>query len=167
MAVLSWIPDDKEVVTFVENYQLTETLFGLSMFALEVSSDILFKEARELLVGWAVKGGKYRSGWGILEESMYALATVTSRSGTPESMTWLTRELTNKLSRERALQQTERDEVARELRRRALGQRERRTSYIHQTMALVDARVLGTILNEIANILSPGTAKEPVRQDRF
>jgi hypothetical protein len=165
MFVLSWIPDDKDVISFVEHFEMTDVIFRISMFALTHDVGDLFGDARQLLVSWAFKAGKYQTGWDTFEKSLYALAVLAIWESNPERVTWLKDELTKALSGGHAPKQSERDEAARELRRRALGRRGHWSSPIHQAMDRADTQKLRDILNEIATLLSPGTASEPVRID--
>lgn len=63
ISVLSWVPDDKEAVAFVENYGMTETFFDAAMDARYRDCDKVAKQASDLLLSWAFKAGKYETGW--------------------------------------------------------------------------------------------------------
>ena len=83
--VLDWVPDERDAVTFVENFEMTETLFDLAFDAhnrdcLEISSEI-----QKMLLSWAFKAGRHQTGWGIMQRSMYALATLAVLSVCPQS----------------------------------------------------------------------------------
>ena len=62
IAALDWIPSDEDSVTFVENYQLTETLFESSVDARERGCDENAEEIARLLLSWTFKGGRYITG---------------------------------------------------------------------------------------------------------
>lgn len=73
---LDLIPDDKEAVTFVENFQMTETLFEAAMDARNRGCEDIAKEIAGYLLSWAFKGGKYITGWGVLERALCASAVI-------------------------------------------------------------------------------------------
>ncbi len=72
--IFSWVPDNQEVVTFVENYQITECLFEAALNAEQLGCEDIALEIRDLLLSWAFKAGKYQTGWTILERACYGLA---------------------------------------------------------------------------------------------
>ena len=74
ISVLSWVPDEREVVAFVETYQMTEILFEAANDAKRRGCDDIALNIRDLLLSWAFKAGKYQTGWEILERSCYGLA---------------------------------------------------------------------------------------------
>lgn len=74
VSVLTWIPDEQEVVSFVENHQLTEILFETAVDAHQRGCNELATSINEILLSWAFKAGKYRTGWAILERACYGLA---------------------------------------------------------------------------------------------
>ena len=74
ISVLSWIPDDQEVVTFVESKGMTEILFEAALNAYHRDCTDIALKIRDILLSWAFKGGKYQTGWGILERACYGLA---------------------------------------------------------------------------------------------
>lgn len=74
IATLTWIPDDKDTVTFVENFRMTEMLFEATMDARTRGCDDIATEIGKYLLSWTFKGGKYQTGWGILEKGLCGLA---------------------------------------------------------------------------------------------
>jgi hypothetical protein len=74
ISVLSWVPDEQEVVAFVENYQMTESLFESAIDARQRGCDDIALEIRNLLLSWAFEAGKYQTGRAILERACYGLA---------------------------------------------------------------------------------------------
>lgn len=77
ISVLTWIPDEQEVVSFVENHQLTEILFETAVDAHQRGCNELATKINEILLSWAFKAGKYRTGWAILERSCYGLSCLS------------------------------------------------------------------------------------------
>ncbi len=167
ISVLSWVPDDKEVITFAENYGMTETLFDSAVDAYIRECDEVGNQVRSLLMSWAFKAGKYETGWAILERSFYGLAILDLKqeSGGAELLS----EISTQLSQENAPDQSIRDRTAREIREQAASHYRRPypLSRIEYEMGQVDEGKLRSLLLEIANRLSPGTANEPIRSRVF
>ena len=69
ISTLTWIPDDEETVTFVENFQMTETLFRAAMDARARSCNKMANEIATILLSWTFKGGRFQTGWGVLRMS--------------------------------------------------------------------------------------------------
>jgi hypothetical protein len=164
ISVLSWIPDDKDVISFVETFSITELIFEAALDALASGSDEVAAATRRLLMSWSFKGGRYHTGWGIFEKSLLALATLVLWKEDLGLIPWLKLELTKGLNDPNAPDQEIRDRTARELRRRAatLRRREFELNRLENAATQVDAAKLKTLLNEIADSLSPGTSSEPV-----
>lgn len=74
ISVLDWIPDEQDVISFIENYQVTEILFETAMETHHIGCDELATRIQTLLIKWAFKAGKYHTGWAILEHSCCGLA---------------------------------------------------------------------------------------------
>ncbi len=163
ISVLSWVPDDKEAIAFVENYGMTETLFDSAADAYNRECDEIATQVRSLLISWAFKAGKYETGWAILERSFYGLVTLDlmRESDGAELLT----EIAAQLARENAPNQPIRDRTAREIRERTTSHYGSRysSSRIEYAMGQTDEEKLRPLLIEIVNRLSPGTANEPIR----
>ena len=56
VATLDWIPSDEDLVTFVENYQLTETLFESALDARQRGCDENAQQIARILLSWSFKG---------------------------------------------------------------------------------------------------------------
>ncbi len=167
ISVLSWVPDDKEVVAFLENFQMTETLFDAAIDAHNRECSEVSEQVRDLLLAWAFKAGKYETGWAILERACYGLATLDVMRGLDRSV--LLRVIAERLAKEGAPNQAIRDRTAREIRERAATLYRNRHTYsrIEYVMGKSDESTMRPFLEEIANLLSPGTANDPVRPDVF
>jgi hypothetical protein len=70
ISVISWIPEDKEAMQFVESFSMTELLFEAALDAME--NPLVLESARDLLLDWAFKAGRHETGWGTLEQAMIA-----------------------------------------------------------------------------------------------
>jgi hypothetical protein len=158
MSVLSWIPDDRDTARFVENLGFTEILFEAGLNAMSRHSYDLAAAARGLLISWAFKGGRHETSQAILERSLLALATLTLWNEELGLVPWLKHELVERLAAQEAPNRDVRDRVAQRLRQRAvrIRTREFELSRIDHAMTQIDAAKLRPLLDEIADLLSPG-----------
>lgn len=76
---LTWIPDSEESVQFAETFQIAEVVFRAALDALRFGSATVFTAAREVLLAWILKAGKYQTGWGTLERGILALTVLALR----------------------------------------------------------------------------------------
>lgn len=161
IATLTWIPDDKESITFVENFQMTGTLFEAAIDARNRGCDEIAKEIGESLLSWTFKGGKYQAGWGILEKGLCGLAAFALMAG-DEQVSEFRTALAAHLSRESAPAQEIRDRAAREILERAesLYRHGHWSSRIDMVIARSDHEKLRPLLEDIADLLSPGMAHQ-------
>ena len=74
IGTLTWIPDDKESMRFVENFELTEALFGAAMDARNRDFDDISKEIGKSLLSWSFKGAGHLAEWGVLDRGLCACA---------------------------------------------------------------------------------------------
>lgn len=167
VSVLSWVPDDKELIAFVENYGITETIFDSAVDALYRDCDEVAGQVRKLLLSWAFKAGKYETGGAILERSCYGLVVFDLMSGLDGAR--LKEEIAEHLTQENAPNQSIRDRSARDIRSQAVPRYRNPypLSSIEYAMGQADQGKLRPLLIEIANILSPDTAMEPARPQAF
>jgi len=164
IGVLSWIPNDKDTTAFVETFGVTELLFEVALDTMVQGDDEVSKAAGDILFSWAFKAGRHAVGWSILERSLSALATLALWQDDPAPAERLKVELAKRLNTENAPEQEMRDDAARELRERAatLYKSGFRLSRIHSAMAEIDQEKMQALLQDIADLLSPGTAGEPL-----
>lgn len=155
IATLTWIPDDKETVTFVENFRMTETLFEAAMDARNRGCDDIAKEIGESLLSWTFKGGKYQTGWGVLERGLCGLAAFAVNGG-DEEISLLRTAVVSRLTGASAPEQDIRDRTAREILDRVanLHRNGHWSSQIEIEIAKSDHVKLRQILEEIAFALS-------------
>lgn len=169
ISVLSWVPDNKEAVGFVETFGMTDVLFEAALDALSRETLKEAERTRELLIEWAFKGGRYETGWGILEKSLLGLAAVVLWKDDLVFAPWFKSELIKRLAASESPNQELRDRAARELRREAatLRRREFEFSPIQNALNQIDAAAVRALLTEIADILSPHTVGERVNLGYF
>ena len=160
ISVLSFVPDDKGAVEFIEICQMTETLFesatdALSRGCAEVANDI-----EKLLLSWMFKAGRYDVGWAILERSVYGLTTLALLNDDVDSVNELKREITARLGAGGLTDKDARSHAAREIRGRAatLYREGHWSSAIERAMGQLDSKRLQPVLEDIADLISPETA---------
>ena len=168
ISALSFVPDDEETVSFVENFQMTDTLFEAAVEARNRGCEEIAERVADLLFSWTFKAGRYRTGWAILERGICGLATLAALNG-DDAVARLREGFARRLGDGGLLDQGIRDDAAREIRGRAeeLYRAHYGHSAIDQWMARSNHERLGVLLHELADLISPGTAGEAVRADFF
>lgn len=157
---LSFVPDDRESVSAVANNKLHETLFEAAMTGHKRNCDEYMETARNCLLGWAFKAGKYQLGWDILENSLYGLAVLALLPGQMGAVEKLKQDTQRMLLKEN-LPQDMLDRTARNMREQAstlYRLREYPMSAIEAVMKQTDATELQSLLEDLANLISPDTA---------
>ncbi|CAJ5252620.1 Uncharacterised protein [Burkholderia pseudomallei] len=157
IATLTWIPDDKDSVMFVENFQMTEMLFEAAIDALNRGCDDIAKEIGESLLSWVFKSGRFERGWGILERGLCGLAAFSLLDG-HEQVSELRTGIATHLTGEAAPAQEIRDRAARGILERAANpyRHAHWSSKIDMAITQADQQKLLPLLEEIAGLLSPG-----------
>lgn len=155
ISVLSWVPDEKDAVRFVENYEMTENLFEVAIDERQRGCDDVALKIRDLLLNWAFKAGKYEIGWGILERACYGLACLNILFKLNDEI--LLRAIEQRVAKEGASNAKLRFRVANEIRDKAANYPPDRyeLTAIESAMAQVDQNRLRTLLIGIADRLSP------------
>jgi hypothetical protein len=155
VSILSWLPDDKDSVSFAENYSLTENLFEAASDGYQRDCLEFYESCKGLLIAWAKKGGRHETGWGILETSIEALAALAIREGTPEAATALKTRFSEMLASQGAPSAEVRARVAANL---ARGANQLRHHYavrsIDRMLAQQDHSTVRALLLEIAGVLA-------------
>jgi hypothetical protein len=161
IATLTWIPDDKESVTFVENFQMTETLFEAAVNARNRGFDEIAREIGESLVSWTFKVGRYQTDWRVLEVGLCGLA-VFAVNGGDEEIALLNAAVLSRLTGESAPEKEIRDRTARGILERAenLHRQGHWSSRIQMAIDQSDHAKLRPLLERIAFALSPGMAQQ-------
>nr|WP_164718660.1 DUF2254 family protein [Bradyrhizobium sp. LVM 105] len=165
MSTLSWIPNDKETINFVENFSVTELMFEMAIDAIDHGSVPVSKCGRDLLVGWAFKAGAYETGWRTLEKALLALTTIALWREELGLASPLKLEISKLLERTSIAQEVL-DRTARNLRQEATFPRSREYEFdrIHHAKKQLERAKVGALLIEIADMISPATANEEVRR---
>ena len=154
IATVTWIPDDKETVTFVETF-LTEALFKAGMSARSHDCEEVAKKIGEYLLSWTFKGGRYITGWGVLEPGLCACAAF-ALTGNYGDVDALRASIGARLQKDSAPEQDVREHAARGIRKRAdqLLVRGHSSSSIDAAMSQLDHKVLRALLIEISSTLA-------------
>jgi hypothetical protein len=159
ISVLSFVPNDEETVNFVENFQMTETLFESALDAGRRGCPEIADTVRKLLVSWMFNAGQYQSASPILERSVYGLAMLALLDNEPGAVAQLKQEISARLEAGGLPDKDQRNRTAREIRGRAatllLGPCG--PSGIERHMAEIEPRNLQPLLEEIADLISPET----------
>jgi hypothetical protein len=165
--VLSWVPDTKEAVDLVEHSRMTEVLFQAALDAYVRDCPEVYEAARDTLLSWSMKAARHQPSWAVLEKSMCGLATLALWKLDAVELTTVKQSISAALAKDDAPPQEMRDRAAREIRKEAatLRRREFELQPIKNAMNQIDAAKMRPVLQDIANLLSPGTASESVRVD--
>jgi hypothetical protein len=164
ISILSLIPDDKETVTFVENYGLTEILFEAAIDAHSRGGIDISIPIRNLLLDWGFKAGRYHTGWSILERSLSGLAAFVLATDIREHVAWLNVAVSRELTKPNAPDSEIRERTAREMRQRAqdLPHVGHWSSGIDNAVNSADPNRLRPLLESVAGLLSPRDLNGPV-----
>ena len=159
VSALSFIPGDIETVKFVETYQFSETLYEAALDAHRRDCHDVAIEIAGLLVWWMFTGGQYQTGWATLEHSLYGAAVLAVLLEVNGAIPKLKSEIGRRLLAGGLPNQEVKDRAAREIRGRAaaLHPEGHWSSSIEAGMARTDHAKLGPLLEELADLISPGT----------
>ncbi len=160
ISVFSCVPDEQEIMTFVENKNMTETLFEVAIDAQKRDCNDFAMKTRNLLLSWTFKAGKYQTGWGILERGICGLAALNIVMERDDSV--LVDSIVDRLGKEGAPSPDIRFRAAEDIRKSAktLYRDWHPSSRIEAAMSQVDQDRLRTLLHQTADVLSPGSASE-------
>jgi hypothetical protein len=155
IATLTSIPADKDTVTFVENFRLTDKLFESAQYARTRGCDEIAKEIWECLFSWTFKGGRYHASWRILARGLSGLAALAEKGGDVE-ISRLRTALIDRLTSDSAPEKEIRDRTAEEIRIRVENLYGEGNWHSRIDMAITesDHAKLRPVMEEIANLLS-------------
>lgn len=159
-STISWIPGDKDTVAFVENYQVTQTLYEIALAAHQYNAPDVFKETRDLLFDWTFKAGAHQTGWGSLERAICGLICLAVVQGEPPApINYLKASLTTKLA-ENGISPEIRQRTARALQERIRPRYGRDFGFdvIDRHMRSIPEAVRNAALTDIVAILNPPPA---------
>ncbi len=169
ISILSFVPDDIDNVKFIENFRMTETLFEAALEAYHCDCPDIAEKIADLLVAWMFKGGRFHSGWAILEHSICGLAVLALLAETDVAIPKLKAEIGKRLAAGGLPDQEVRDDAALDIRDCAatLYRDGHWVSSIEGGMAQADHAKLKPLLEELADLISPGTAGQATSRHFF
>jgi len=169
ISTLSFIPDDFETVNFIENFQMTEILFEAALDAHRRDCPDVAADITALLVSWMFNGGQYASGWAVLERSVYGVAVLALVAEETGAVSKLKGDISKRLAAGELSDQEVRDHAAIEIRGRAgtLYREGHWGSSIENGIAGADHVKLKPLLEELADMISPGTAGQAASHNFF
>jgi hypothetical protein len=157
VSTVSWLPDDRESVTFVENYSLTENLFEAASGGLQRDCLEFYESCKRLLMAWAKRGGRHETGLGILESAVKGLVALAIREGTPIAAIALKAQFRTMLASDSAPSLELRARAAASLASSA--NEFRHHAFIHSriefALAQLNHTAVRTLICEMAEILEP------------
>lgn len=149
---IDFVPSEKEKVSMLENYNITDDIFDLSRVARQLGFPEFVAEIDRLLLSWGLKAGNYQSGWQTLENAICGLA-ISKLKADGLMYDFLT-DLRNEILKGALASDDARSDSARELRERAQNLwRNHSTSKIEYAMRQTDEADLTALLEEAADIL--------------
>ncbi|MEE9464109.1 MAG: DUF2254 family protein [Candidatus Neomarinimicrobiota bacterium] len=156
-SVFSFVPNDQEILIFVENYQMTEMLLDGTIEAHRRDCYDIALDFRKLLLDWTFRAGKYQTGEETLHIGICGLATVNILMELDDSA--LVDSIRERFGREGVPSPDIRIHAAEEIRKSAttLAPDRYLTSRIEVIMSQVDEDRLRTLLIKIADVLSQGS----------
>jgi len=154
LSTISWLPDDVDSVRFAENFSVTELLFDAALDGRKWKSEEYYCCAKDLLLQWAMKGGKHQTGWGILARGLKGLTGLTL-SDPQGDVDDFKSKLQRSLAKVTAPSLELRQSAAQELRREAGRHRghEMSISKLDQILERIDQAALRILMSEIAALL--------------
>ncbi|WP_423856393.1 DUF2254 family protein [Bordetella trematum] len=163
VSTLSWLPDDNESVIFAANHSLAENLFEAASDGYQRECREFYEACKRLLLGWARKGGRHETGWGILETAVNGLVALAIGEGTQAAATVLKTEFRKMLNSEGAPPLELRAHAATRLARNAAEFRHADATHsrIDHALAQLDQAAVRTLMREMAEILASDPPAQP------
>lgn len=160
IATLSWIPEEQEVVTFVNNGSLVDSIFEAAMMGLSRNSPEFYDMCKKILEGWVKKTAQHVSTRSGFEDAIKSLVALTVKEGTDDAQNKLLDKLKDILSKIKSPSKELRELTARHLLRNTKDYRYRAGFYssvdIFLSQCDTDSTVaLFTKVAEILNAESP------------
>ncbi|MCD0501234.1 DUF2254 domain-containing protein [Achromobacter sp. MY14] len=156
ISTLSWLPDDKDSVIFVAKYSLTDHLFEAALDGYRRECLEFYEASTQLLMDWACKGGRYETGWGILETATKGLVALAIGEGTQAATNVLKTKFRAMLNSEGAPAQKLRIRAATRMSRSVDDLRSSNVlhSRIDYMLAQFDQAAVRTLMHELADMLA-------------
>ncbi|EDJ4875658.1 hypothetical protein ABVV01_001918 [Salmonella enterica] len=98
IATLSWLPEEQEVVTFVNNGSFVDSIFEAAMMGLTLNSADFYAMCKKILEGWVKKTAEHMSTRSGFEEAIKSLVALTVNEGSNDAENKLLEKLKNILA---------------------------------------------------------------------
>ena len=159
IGVFSSIPEDEESLGLQERDLITETLFMSAMEAHQSDCMKVFMRIHKLMLSWTFKNGRYKTDQGIFEKGVCGLVSIALLSEYDGAENDLKTDMGTMVNNGKIPDQNRRDQEAINLRSvaRSLPQASYSSFEIDYCMASVDHKRLRSLLEELADIISPET----------
>lgn len=162
---VSFLPHDEGTVAHLAIYQIHELLFECAMDLYANGCVEVAETVTELLVSLSFRAGGYENGWGNLESSLYCVAVLSLR---PELQACTSVTKLAACLAEYPIPQNILDRTARDIRTAdQSGFYDRHAFGVKHAVSREEPQKLSAALKAIANLLSPGTATEPILSRHF
>jgi hypothetical protein len=155
ICVLSCAPDNEEAIKSLENYHMTDLLFGAAASANQRGCTEISIKIQNILLSWMSKSVKYSIGQTIFEKGCYGLACLNIILNIDNI--GLIADIQKILDQANSLSSEAREKVAQSIKRtmKQRHYREYSLSKMESALQAVDQNQLHIILTAITNCLSP------------
>lgn len=155
IGVLSYAPDNEEAIKSLENYHMTDLLFGAAVSANQRGCAEISIKIQKVLLSWMSKSVKYPIGQTIFEKGCYGLACLNIILNIDNIE--LIADIQKILDQATSLSSEAREKVAQNIKRtmKQRHYREYSLSKIESALQAIDQNQLHIILTEVINCLSP------------
>lgn len=161
IATLSWIPEEQEVVTFVNNGSLVDSIFEAAMMGLSRNSPEFYDMCKKILEGWVKKTAQHVSTRSGFEDAIKSLVALTVKEGTVDAQNKLLDKLKDILSKIKSPSKELRELTARHLLRNTKDYRYRAGFYSSVDIFLSQCDTDSTValFTKVAEILNAEAPK--------
>jgi hypothetical protein len=156
---LGWIPDEENALYYAETCNMTGTLFELALESQQREWKGICEDVIDLMLCWGFKNGRHQTGFEVLERSLCGAAALVLRSESNEAIDKLKKNVTDHLNSANVPNQDLLTGTARRIRDQAAKLRTANNCFstIDLVMSQLDHTELRSLLEELANMLSPET----------
>lgn len=161
IATLSWLPEEQEVVTFVNNGSFVDSIFEAAMMGLSRNSPEFYDMCKKLLEGWVKKTAQHVSTRSGFEDAIKSLVALTVKEGTVDAQNKLLDKLKDILSKIKSPSKELRELTARHLLMNTKDYRYRAGFYSSVDIFLSQCNTDSTValFTKVAEILNAETSK--------
>ncbi|HGW2047630.1 TPA: hypothetical protein ACQ7KP_002095 [Klebsiella pneumoniae] len=156
IATFSWLPDEQEVVTFVNNGSFVDSIFEAAMMGLTRNSPDFYDMCKKILEGWVKKTAEHVSTRSGFEEAIKSLVALTVKEGTVDARNKLLEKIKDIISQMKSPSKELRELTARHLLSNAKDYRYRAGFYssVDIFLSQCDTDSMVALFTKIAEILN-------------